>query len=167
MSCAWLSLGGNLGDRLAQLQFAVSGLRAAFGIAVSAQSGIYVSAPWGGVEQSDFYNAALRLETSLAPLDLLRCCQRIEAAAGRKRGLRWGPRLLDIDILLYDALRLELPELILPHPRIWQRRFVLLPLAEIADQPDMEIPGQGRLDRLIRDCPDRLKVELLIPAGEW
>lgn len=166
MSRAWLSLGSNLGDRLARLQFAVRSLQATPGITVTAQSAVYRTAPWGGVAQEEFFNAALAVETALTPRQLLTRCLEIEAAAGRVRGgERWGARSLDIDLLLYDDQRIDEDGLRVPHPYLHQRRFVLQPLYEIAGK--IEIPGQGSLDRLLRQCRDQLQVELLYTAQEW
>ena len=128
---AWLSLGSNMGDRLGYL-LGGAGYVLANGASLRDNSGIYETVPVGVEDQEDFYNMAIHIETGLEPMALLRLCQRAEAAFHRERVLRWGPRTLDVDILLYDELTLDLPELTLPHPRMGQRAFVLGPLAEIS-----------------------------------
>ncbi|MDR2469523.1 MAG: 2-amino-4-hydroxy-6-hydroxymethyldihydropteridine diphosphokinase, partial [Tannerella sp.] len=136
-SCdAYLALGANLGDRHRQLTAAVTLLTERAG-KVLALSGFYETAPWGYVSRHPFLNAALRLETPLQPLELLAVTQQIERELGRtdKSGVGiWHDRPIDIDILLCDRQILILPELILPHPQMHRRLFVLQPLAEIAPQ---------------------------------
>jgi len=132
-SRAFLSLGSNVGDRQALLAAARDALAALPGTAVVASSGIYETAPHGSVHQPDFLNQVVCVETALEPHDLLTQCQRIESEHGRTRGLRFGPRTLDIDILLFQDVELEEPELMLPHPRMLSRAFVLVPLAEVWD----------------------------------
>ena len=135
-----LGVGGNLGDRLAHLRRGVALL--APEVSVAAASALYESAPWGVTDQPPFLNAALRVETRLSPHDLLAKCKAVEAAAGRTPGRRWGPRVLDLDILLYGDLRLDDEALTLPHPRIAERGFVLRPLADLA--PEIVPPGWER-----------------------
>ena len=135
-----LGVGGNLGDRLAHLRRGVALL--APEVSVAAASALYESAPWGVTDQPPFLNAALRVETRLSPHDLLAKCKAVEAAAGRTPGRRWGPRVLDLDILLYGDLRLDDEALTLPHPRIAERGFVLRPLADLA--PEIVPPGWRR-----------------------
>ncbi len=135
-----LGVGGNLGDRLAHLRRGVALL--APEVTVAAASALYESAPWGVTDQPPFLNAALRVETRLSPHDLLAKCKAVEAAAGRTPGRRWGPRVLDLDILLYGDLRLDDEALTLPHPRIAERGFVLRPLADLA--PEIVPPGWRR-----------------------
>lgn len=128
---AYLSLGSNLGDRAGFLAQACASLAALPGTTVVAVSRVYETAPQGGVEQPAFLNQVVCLETQLAPDVLLAAAQRLEAAAGRVRGVRFGPRTLDIDILLYEAVESADPDLTLPHPRLRERAFVLVPLAEL------------------------------------
>lgn len=137
---AWLGLGANLGDREATLAEAVARIAALPGTRVAAASSLYRTAPWGDPDQPDFLNAALAIETGLAPYPLLRACLAIEADLGRVRGRRWGPRIVDIDILAYEGVALADPVLTLPHPRLTERAFALVPLAEIA--PDLVISGK-------------------------
>ena len=136
--CA-LALGGNLGDRLANLQQALRLLAPA--VAIEAVSPLYESDPVGPPGQPAYYNAACLGHTLLEPLELLRSAKAIERALGRQPGERWGPRPIDIDILLFDGLILDTPELTIPHPRLLERPFVLTPLADMA--PDLIVPGSG------------------------
>ena len=133
----FLGLGANLGDRRAALRAAVHELRALLDdVRVSA---LYETAPWGDEDQPPFLNAALRGRTNLSPLDLLDATQDIEHRLGRVRtGRRWGPRAIDIDILLYGAEEVSHPRLTIPHPHLRQRGFVLRPLADLA--PGRAIP---------------------------
>jgi 2-amino-4-hydroxy-6-hydroxymethyldihydropteridine diphosphokinase len=135
VSRAYLALGSNLGDRLAHLQYAVDALDGADGVEVVAVSRVYETAPVGGPPQDAYLNAVIATETGLEPHALLALGQRVERDAQRVRAERWGPRTLDVDVLLYDDLRLDDPELTLPHPRMWERGFVLAPLRDVA--PDL------------------------------
>lgn len=134
-----LGLGGNLGDPAAAIEAAVGQLRQG-GVTVAARSALYRTAPHGVTDQPDFVNAALSGRTSLDPHALLRLCLGIEAGLGRVRRERWGPRSLDIDLLAYDDLVLRAPDLVLPHPRLTERAFVLVPLLDVA--PDRLIAGR-------------------------
>jgi len=142
---AFVSLGSNVGDREAQLRAAGERLAALPLTTVLAVSAIYETAPLELTAQPLFLNQVACIETALAPFELLHDCQAIEAAAGRTRTVRFGPRTLDIDILLYEGVESNDPELILPHPRMWHRAFVLVPLAEIWGQakgmPEVDVAG--------------------------
>ena len=127
---AFVSLGSNLGDRLDHLRRAVAGLPD-----VVAVSPVYETEPVGGPEQGPYLNLVVELDTELDPFGLLDACRRVECAAGRRRGERWGPRTLDADLLLVGDLRVDAPDLTVPHPRMWERRFVVAPLADLA--PDL------------------------------
>ena len=129
---AYLGLGSNLGDREALLARALERLTSPPGVWITALSSLYATAPVGPQDQPEFLNLAVEVTTSLAPQDLLAACQAIETALGRVRAERWGPRTIDLDLLLYGELRLAEPGLELPHPRMLERPFVLQPLAEIA-----------------------------------
>src|SRR3954447_22004662 len=131
MALVYLSLGSNQGDRVAILREALAALPGATGGRLLRVSRLYETAPWGRADQPAFLNLAVALETPLAPADLLAVLKRLEADAGRTAGPRWGPRPLDLDILLYDSLTLIDPALTIPHPRLLERRFVLQPLADI------------------------------------
>lgn len=139
----YLGLGSNLGDRLAALTDALDLLDAAPGLTLTAVSSVYETAPWGVVEQPAFLNLAAGLATTLAPVDLLAVCQGVERRVGRTPTYRWGPRVIDIDILLYgDAVvSRDKPDLQIPHPRLRERAFVLAPLGEIA--ADVKAPPDG------------------------
>jgi 2-amino-4-hydroxy-6-hydroxymethyldihydropteridine diphosphokinase len=131
---AYLALGSNLGDRAAFLQYAVDQLADADGVVVDAMSRVYETAPVGGPPQDAFLNAVVAVDTRLDPSALLSLAQRIENRALRVREERWGPRTLDIDVLLYDDVELDDPELTIPHPRMWERGFVLSPLRDVAPE---------------------------------
>ena len=149
MNEAFLGLGGNLGDRAATLAAAIDDLRAAAGVRVTRVSSLYETPPWGPVPQGAYLNACVAIETTLSARALLDLCLAIEKRHGRERLVRWGPRTLDIDLLLYGAAQIDEPGLIVPHPRMAERAFVLVPLAEIA--PDLTIGGTAiatLLDRL-------------------
>lgn len=139
-----LALGANLGDRLAALQTALDAL--AGQLNVIAVSAVYETAPVGGPEQPDFYNAVVVVDTDLDPSELLAVAQGVESAAGRVRHERWGPRTLDVDLLAFGELCSDDPVLTLPHPRAHERAFVLLPWLD-AD-PGASIPGRGSVAEL-------------------
>ena len=148
---AYLGLGANLGDRLANLQRAVDALGATPGIRVLRSSRVYETEPVGGPEQPEYLNAVLEIETDLAPRDLLETCLAVEAEMGRVRTERWGPRPIDVDVLTYGTETIDEAGLVVPHPRMHERGFVLVPLAELdADPP---LPGGRRLATL-RLAPD-------------
>ncbi|WP_159917421.1 2-amino-4-hydroxy-6-hydroxymethyldihydropteridine diphosphokinase [Pantoea sp. 18069] len=148
---AWIGLGANLGDRGAALARAVQALAAMPATRVAQVSGLYASAPIdaGG---PDYLNAVVELATSLAPLDLLDALQAIEQAAGRERPYRNAPRTLDLDLLLYADQQIACERLVVPHPRMGERAFVLLPLAEIAPERvtavQLEAVGDQRIERI-------------------
>lgn len=127
---AFLALGSNLGDREAFIRTAVENMPD-----VVAVSGIYETDPVGGpADQPPFLNAVVELDTELTPRQLLELCRRLEQEAGRVRTERWGPRTLDVDVLLVGDLVVNEPDLIVPHPRMWERDFVLRPLADLAPE---------------------------------
>ena len=138
---ATLGLGGNLGDPVAAFAAALARLQAHAAIDVKAISSVWRTAPWGKLDQPEFRNMAVLIETALTADDLA-----IERESGRERRERWGPRTLDIDILTYGGETIDRPGLQVPHPRIADRAFVLAPLAEIA--PDMRIAGGSVADLL-------------------
>lgn len=135
MTRAYLGLGSNLGERLATLQRAVDLLAAVPGVEVAACSRVWETDPVGGPPQPDFLNVVLRVETSLSPTDLLAACNGVEAALDRVRDVRWGPRTVDIDVLTIDDYVSNDPHLIVPHPRMTRRAFVLLPLLDLDPDP--------------------------------
>ena len=135
----YLALGSNLGDREQNLGKAIEALRERKGIRYISASSFYESAPVGVEDQPDFLNAAVKIETGLSPLDLLAATQAIESELGRKKTVRWGPRIIDIDILLYGREKICEEGLVVPHPRMTERPFVLLPLREIASNLDASL----------------------------
>jgi len=139
----WLSLGSNLGDRRASLQRATAALADLENTTLSGVSSLYETAPWGDSEQGPYLNAVVELKTCREPLALLHHVQAIELALGRRRDpdRRWGPRTIDIDLLIYGGQLVDLPDLQLPHPRMHERAFVLIPLLDL--QPSITIPGRG------------------------
>lgn len=133
MAKAALSLGGNIGNVRATIASALRLLDAA-GVHVVARSSDYRTRPWGKTDQPDFTNVSAAVETGLSPLDLLATCLDVERQLGRVRHERWGPRLIDIDLIAYDGVHMDTPELTLPHRHAHERSFVLIPLAEIAPE---------------------------------
>ena len=142
MAEAYLSLGTNMGDRRHNVEQAVKALTTTPGIKIIRQSSVYETEPWGLTDQPEFWNIVMQIETELPALELLKQCQQIENDLGRKRFVRWGPRTIDIDILLYDNIISDSLELTIPHPRMEERSFVLVPLQEIA--PHLRLPS-GRM----------------------
>jgi 2-amino-4-hydroxy-6-hydroxymethyldihydropteridine diphosphokinase len=131
---AYLGVGSNLGDRLAYLQLAVDELARLPDVRVVAVSRVYETAPVGGPPQDPYLNAVVAIETDREPTAVLQACRLIEERAERVRAERWGPRTLDVDVLLLDDVRVDLPELTVPHPRMWERGFVLAPLRDVAPE---------------------------------
>jgi 2-amino-4-hydroxy-6-hydroxymethyldihydropteridine diphosphokinase len=135
MARAFLGLGSNLGDSRGYLRDAIAALPD-----VVAVSSVYETSPVGGpVGQAPYLNVVVELDTALGPRPLLALAQRLEADAGRVRAERWGPRTLDVDVLWVDGITVDEPDLTVPHPRMWERRFVVEPLAELA--PDLVPAG--------------------------
>ncbi len=126
----YLALGTNLGDRLSNLKAALEALP--LDVRPVAASRIYETAPWGVADQPDFLNQVVQAETELSPQDLLAYLKSLEKSLGRQPSIRYGPRLIDLDILLYDDLALKTPQLTIPHARLAERAFVLVPLADLA-----------------------------------
>ena len=143
MSVAYIALGANLGDPAATVNAAFAALAELPQSTLTARSALFRTTPVGILEQPEFVNAAARITTQLAPEALLDQLLAIEQRFGRIRAERNGPRTLDLDILLYDDLVIDTPRLILPHPRLHLRAFVLYPLADLA--PDLALPGRGSL----------------------
>lgn len=140
-----LGLGSNLGDKVANIETAITLLETWGDLTIVERSRLYRTAPWGVTEQDWFVNAAVAIATELPVRALLTRCQEVEKRLGRVRAQRWGPRIIDIDILVYHQAVLKQPDLVVPHPRIGERAFVLAPLCDIA--PDLEIGG-----RRVADC---------------
>ena len=139
---AYLGIGANLGDRAAHLQGAVDGLAATPDVIVVAVSPVYETAPVGGPVQPDYLNAVVAVDTTLTPRELLTLANRLEAEADRVRDVRWGPRTLDVDVLLVGDEKVDEPDLVVPHPRMLERAFVLVPLADLDPEWAAWIPAQ-------------------------
>ncbi|GIX31903.1 MAG: 2-amino-4-hydroxy-6-hydroxymethyldihydropteridine diphosphokinase [Porticoccaceae bacterium] len=153
MPVAYVALGSNLADPPQQLARALSALAQLPATHLAAVSRRYRSEPWGPVPQPPYLNAVAKLITAFEPAPLLAALQGIESAQGRVRAERFGPRTLDLDLLLYDRLELSTPELTLPHPRLGERPFVLYPLAEL--DPELVLPDGTPLAALLRRVPPR------------
>ena len=154
---AYLGIGTNLGDRLAYLQLAVDALAAADGVRVVAASPVYETVPVGGPEQPDSVNAVVAVDTALSRRALLRLANTIEADAERVRTVRWGPRTLDVDVLLVGDEQVDEPDLVVPHPRMRERAFVLVPLADLDPAWRAPLPADSasvRPTRLALSVPE-------------
>jgi len=151
MARAYVGLGANLGDRERTLRLAIERMGEIAGVDVVAESSLRETDPVGVVDQPRFLNGAVELETTLPVYQFLAALLEVERGLGRIRseGERWGPRAIDLDLLLYDDLVLAEPGLVVPHPRLRERRFVLEPLADL--DPDLEIPGHGRVSVLLAE----------------
>ena len=150
---AYLSLGSNQGDRAALLDDAVSRLQASGRVHVTGTSSLYETAPVGMTDQPWFLNLVVEVETDLDPQDLLALALAVERGLGRVRVQRWGPRTVDIDILLYGTVEMDTPGLTIPHPQMTRRRFVLEPLLEIA--PEARLPGGRLLAEFLPEVADQ------------
>ena len=154
MTLAYVGLGANIGEPRRQLRIALKELNSLPKTRMTATSGLYRSAPLGYLDQPEFLNAVVELDTELPPEALLDNLQQIEKAHGRERPFAGAPRTLDLDLLLYGDAALATPRLTVPHPRMHERAFVLKPLAEIA--PQATIPGRGKARELLSACRDQL-----------
>jgi 2-amino-4-hydroxy-6-hydroxymethyldihydropteridine diphosphokinase len=150
---AYIGLGSNLGDRAGNLKEALHRLNRSPSTAVTRVASFYRSDPVGFTEQDDFINTVAELETVLPPRELLALLLSIEEELGRVRTVRWGPRTVDLDLLLCGDEQIDEPDLIVPHPRLHERAFVLVPLADLA--PGLLLPGRGR----VADLAGRLAIE--------
>jgi 2-amino-4-hydroxy-6-hydroxymethyldihydropteridine diphosphokinase len=153
----FILLGSNVGDCQANLLNARQEISRTIGKIITTSS-VYKTAPWGNTHQPDFFNQVIGIDSTLSPDELLEGIQKIEKRLGRKREVKWGPRIIDIDILLWGARTMKTPHLTIPHPELPHRRFALLPLAEIA--PEFLHPGEKKTIRdLLEASTDPLKVE--------
>lgn len=148
---AYIGIGSNVADPPAQVRRALAALAGLPATRLVASSALYRTRPFGPVPQDDFTNAVAAVLTQLAPPRLLAAMQALEAGQGRVRTQRWGPRTLDLDLLVYGNERIELPGLVVPHPGIAERGFVLRPLADVA--PELAVPGVGRVAALLARLP--------------
>jgi 2-amino-4-hydroxy-6-hydroxymethyldihydropteridine diphosphokinase len=157
----YLGLGANLGDRRANLRRALTLLEER-GVQIDAASALYETPPWGVEDQPAFLNAVVRATTSLPPAALLEACKAVERAAGRVPGTRWGPRAVDLDILFFGELRVDEAELQIPHPRILDRAFVLVPLMDVLEA-EMPVLGARPSDVTV----DRSGIKQVEGPGWW
>jgi 2-amino-4-hydroxy-6-hydroxymethyldihydropteridine diphosphokinase len=157
MADALIALGGNVGDVRATFRKAIANICGMTQAALLARSSDYATPPWGEEQQARFVNACIEIDTSLDPHALLFTLHRIETKFGRDRvhERRWGPRTLDLDLIAYDDVSMQEPELTLPHPRLFERAFVLVPLAEIA--PNRVIAGRGVASALAQLSTDGIE----------
>ncbi|MDQ0273071.1 2-amino-4-hydroxy-6-hydroxymethyldihydropteridine diphosphokinase [Cytobacillus purgationiresistens] len=159
MNVAYIGLGSNIGNRSENLNEAIKSLSLLEGISVVNYSSIYETDPVGYEDQDQFLNMVIQLETVMSPMQLLETCLQVEKNLGRKRLVRWGPRNIDLDILLYNHENIETEKLIIPHPRMQERAFVLIPLLEI--QPDISLPEMNLpLQSTLEAIPDRKGVRI-------
>ncbi|TQS75317.1 2-amino-4-hydroxy-6-hydroxymethyldihydropteridine diphosphokinase [Ornithinibacillus gellani] len=159
MKQVFIALGTNIEPRLTYLSKALARLKASDDILIKEQSSIYETAPVGYTDQADFLNMVIEIKTTLAPLALLDVCQEIEQDLGRERKIRFGPRTIDLDILLYDDVEIKTERLIAPHPRMHERAFVLVPLAEIA--AEQTLPNGEQVNKLLGDLPENSKKDVV------
>lgn len=156
---AFISAGSNLGDRMQNLQFAIAELSK--GNSITRVSSCFETEPVGYLEQPWFLNIVIELDTEFSPLELLEYCQNIEASCGRIRSFQNAPRTLDLDILLFDDSVLNEERLVIPHPRLQERKFVLEPLAQIA--PNLMHPiFMKSISALLKDCPDTSDIREIV-----
>jgi 2-amino-4-hydroxy-6-hydroxymethyldihydropteridine diphosphokinase len=153
----FLGLGSNLGDRFAMLAQARALLDGP-GLRIAAASNVFETPPWGVTDQPRYLNQVLEGHTTLSPRRLLHRCLDVETRLGRVRSTRWGPRIIDVDILLYGALEINEPDLVIPHPQLARRAFVLVPLAEL--DAAFRVPGAGTIGALLEAVPDRAGVRV-------
>jgi 2-amino-4-hydroxy-6-hydroxymethyldihydropteridine diphosphokinase len=152
----FLSLGSNIGNKILNLNTASENIEKYAG-KICSKSSIYETSAWGIIEQDTFLNQVIEIETNLKPSELIAILLKIEEQMGRKREIKWGPRLIDIDILYFSDKIIEQNSLIVPHPYLHQRRFILMPLCEIA--PDFEHPILKKTTKeLLKNCDDKGQV---------
>ncbi|UXH42859.1 2-amino-4-hydroxy-6-hydroxymethyldihydropteridine diphosphokinase [Rossellomorea vietnamensis] len=159
MNTAYISLGSNMGDRAGYLEKAINILSSHGKIEVTKRSSLYETDPVGFTEQDQFLNMVIEIRTSLSPETLLHQCLQVEIDLGREREFKWGPRIIDLDILLFNHETIEAENLLIPHPRMQERAFVLIPLLEVA--PSIEHPSfNAPLAEFLDEIPDKEGVRL-------
>ena len=159
MARVFMGLGSNVGDRLSYLRQSIVALDAVAGVVVHTCSSIYETEPWGQENQPSFLNQIVEIHTDLDAHVLLQHCQGIEKNLGREKKVRWGPRTIDLDILLYDQNVIHTDHLQVPHPQLTNRRFVLVPMAEL--DSDFIVPGvDASIQTLLKQCGDKKQVRL-------
>jgi 2-amino-4-hydroxy-6-hydroxymethyldihydropteridine diphosphokinase len=161
VTVAYLGLGSNIGDRISNLRGAVRLIGEIEEVKVLKASSVYETEPVGYVDQPNFLNCAIEIDTGLSPKELLKQTSEIEIKLKRIRSIRWGPRTIDIDILVFDDIEVNEPDLEIPHPRICERAFVIEPLLELS--PDIEIRGLGKLKECKENVADQ-KIKKLAAA---
>ena len=154
MAEVYIGLGSNLGDRAANIWEAARRLETLPGCKLQRQSPLYETEPVGPVSQGWFLNAALRIDTDAEPLILRTAVKEIERSIGRRPGLPWGPRLIDIDLLLFEGVGMESEELTLPHPELWNRKFVLAPLLDVMPEGELRRRVEEGLHELVDEGPE-------------
>lgn len=161
----YLSLGSNIGDRFFFLKFAINCLLKDENISISGYSSIYETVPIGFVDQANFLNMVIEIKTSYQPLQLLQLTQKIQTDSGRENKRRWGPRTLDLDILLYNQENIEMEQLMIPHPRMFDRGFVIIPLREV--NPHLYFPSiEKSVNEVYEGLTDKEGVHLWMKFGE-
>lgn len=161
---AYIGLGSNRGDREQNLRQAVRMLREAPGVTVRRVAPLYRTAPVGVTDQPEFLNTVVEVTTILSPRELLACLLTIEKLLGRTRGRRWGPRVIDLDLLLYGTESINAPDLVVPHPRLAERAFVAVPLADLA--PGLALPGGISAAALAAELRKKQFVER-VKGSDW
>ena len=162
---AYLGIGSNLGDRKLNLKKAIDIIELHEGVKVEAVSKVYETEPWGPVEQDKFLNCVVKILTSLSPRELLSMAKQTEAHLKRVPTVRWGPRTLDVDVLIVDGLEVDDETLTVPHPRMWERAFVLVPLSDV--EPEMLAPDGSALREYVERLPDLDEVNLFNTGEIW
>lgn len=160
---AWIGLGGNIGDVPAQMNRAINTLVSHRGIKLVGVSSLYATEPWGLKEQAEFNNACIEISTFLEPGALLKACLATEASLNRIRDVRWGPRTIDLDILIIEDAEIDVDGLTVPHPRLHERAFALAPLADLA--PNLALAG-GTVSKLLENL-DRKGIRTIATPDEW
>ncbi len=148
---SYIALGSNMGNKSKNISDAHKLMAEIEGLQIGKHSSLYITAPWGKTDQEEFVNQVIEIETELSPLVLLHALQAVEIKLGRLRNEKWGPRIIDLDIILYGEEIIQLKELIVPHPYLYERLFVLIPLQEI--EPDLIFPDGSKIEEVLARVP--------------